>query len=208
MIRKRRNQILNASIDVFGGRGLHGATMQAIASRAGMSVGLIYQYFEDKNELLLAVINDILDAYLREIPKAQNAETDPFNRFCAGVHAFCRVVDDHRAATLLGYRESRSLPRPQLDAVMKKELRATRLITQSILDCQRAGLMKGIDAEQLTYHLVVYVHSWALNTWRFETPVTRENYVERGLSLLIGHTLAEDGTATPRGTRRRDITGV
>ena len=186
MIRERRQQILGAAIEVFGSHGFYGATMQAIATRAGLSVGLIYQYFEDKDELLFEVLNDILDAYLREIPKAQDAESDPMKRFRAGVHAFCRVVDDQSAATFLGYRESRSLSRSRLKAVMEKELRSTRLIRDSILACQRAGLLKGIDAEQLTYHLVVYIHSWVLNTWRFEAPVTREDYVEKGLSLLIG----------------------
>jgi len=73
-----------------------------------------------------------------------------------------------------------------LRTVLEKELRSTQLIHDSIRDCQRAGLLQGIDATQLTYHIVIYVHSWALNTWRFQTPVTREAYVERGLSLLIG----------------------
>ncbi len=189
MVRERRHQILTAAIDVFGSHGFHGATMQAIATKAGMSVGLIYQYFEDKDELLFEVINDILDAYLREIPKGQDSGDGPLERFRAGIHAFCKVVDDHRAATLLGYRESRSLSRARLQAVMDKEMRATELIRQSVVDCQRARLLHDIDAEQLTYHLVIYVHSWVLNTWRFEAPVSREDYVEKGLALLLGDRL-------------------
>ena len=39
MVRERRHQILTAAIDVFGSHGFHGATMQAIATKAGVDDG-------------------------------------------------------------------------------------------------------------------------------------------------------------------------
>jgi len=44
--------------------------MRDIARRAGISVGLIYQYVADKEDLLLLAILEIVDSYKREIPKA------------------------------------------------------------------------------------------------------------------------------------------
>lgn len=63
--RQRREQILDAALEVFSRRGFHRATNQDIARAAGIaSAGLIYHYFEDKQELLkqlLLRINPALD---------------------------------------------------------------------------------------------------------------------------------------------------
>ena len=43
--------------------GSQAVSMQAVAAEAGVSVGLIYRYFGGKDDLLLAVILDVLDAF-------------------------------------------------------------------------------------------------------------------------------------------------
>lgn len=182
---ERRKQLLSAAIEVFGQFGYHQATMQQVAARTGISVGLIYQYFDDKEALLFAVINEILDSYLRELPRALAAETDPLARLRAGVHAYCRVVDEHRSAALVGYREYRALSRARMRQVVAKEREATALIGDAVEACRAAGQLDVADPELLTYHIVVFVHSWALNAWRFTPPIGRDAYVERGLALLI-----------------------
>lgn len=55
----RRRQILDAALEVFGTKGFHKATNKDIAEAAGgISPGLIYWYFKDKQDLLFAVIRD------------------------------------------------------------------------------------------------------------------------------------------------------
>src|SRR5580765_1576697 len=49
----RRVQILDAALVCFAKRGFHQASMHDISAEAGISVGLIYRYFENKE----AVIN-------------------------------------------------------------------------------------------------------------------------------------------------------
>ncbi len=73
-------------------------SMQAVAEDAGMSVGLIYQYFGGKQEVLRAVIVDILDAFRAEVPAAMaKAGDDPQAQLAAGFAAFCAVIDNKRA---------------------------------------------------------------------------------------------------------------
>ena len=44
----RRVQILDAAIVCFAKRGFHPTSMHDISAEAGISVGLIYRYFENK----------------------------------------------------------------------------------------------------------------------------------------------------------------
>jgi len=48
---KRRQEILSASLDIFIRKGYAAAKIQDIAQAAGMSVGLMFNYFESKEKL-------------------------------------------------------------------------------------------------------------------------------------------------------------
>ena len=71
----RHTQILNAALVCFAKRGFHQASMHDISAEAGISVGLIYRYFENKD----AVISAMADRHKKEIHKvlerAQQAPT-------------------------------------------------------------------------------------------------------------------------------------
>jgi AcrR family transcriptional regulator len=55
----RRKQILEAALKVFSTKGFHKATNKDIAQAAGgISPGLIYWYFKDKEDLFLSIIRE------------------------------------------------------------------------------------------------------------------------------------------------------
>src|SRR5215211_6409014 len=49
--------ILDAAEKVFGEEGFHSATTATIATRAGVSKGLVFNYFATKDDLLAAIVN-------------------------------------------------------------------------------------------------------------------------------------------------------
>lgn len=53
----RRQQILEAALDVFAENGFEGATTKEIASRADVTQGLIYFYFPSKEDLFFAAFD-------------------------------------------------------------------------------------------------------------------------------------------------------
>jgi TetR/AcrR family transcriptional regulator, repressor for uid operon len=70
----RREQILAAAMVCFAKRGFHQASMHDISAEAGISVGLIYRYFESKE----AVIATMADRHKKEIHEVlERARTAP-----------------------------------------------------------------------------------------------------------------------------------
>lgn len=55
LVRKRSVQILEAAAHVFAQKGYHAATTKEIAAQAGVSEGTIYNYFQNKEDLLLSI---------------------------------------------------------------------------------------------------------------------------------------------------------
>ena len=52
----RRQQVLGGATDCFCRYGFHSASMAEIAKAAGMSVGHIYHYFQNKNAIIAAIV--------------------------------------------------------------------------------------------------------------------------------------------------------
>jgi AcrR family transcriptional regulator len=63
---ERRTALTHAAIAVFAERGYHHATMQAVAEGAGVSKGGIYEYFDSKEQLLLASAEMLLTAVFEQ----------------------------------------------------------------------------------------------------------------------------------------------
>ena len=71
--------------------GFHQMSMQALADEAQVSVGLIYKYFGGKDDILLATILDILDAFRDQLEPAMDAVgDDPVDRLPPGSAATSR----------------------------------------------------------------------------------------------------------------------
>jgi TetR/AcrR family transcriptional repressor of uid operon len=69
----RRTQILDAAVVCFAKRGFHQASMHDISTEAGISVGLIYRYFQNK-EAVIAAMADRHKKQIQEIlERAQQA---------------------------------------------------------------------------------------------------------------------------------------
>ncbi|MBC9072959.1 TetR/AcrR family transcriptional regulator [Thauera sp. CAU 1555] len=60
----RRAQILAAARDCFRRNGFHGASIAQICREAGMSAGHIYHYFENKEAIIAAIVEQDLDRLL------------------------------------------------------------------------------------------------------------------------------------------------
>lgn len=58
---ERRQEILNAALKVFANHGYHSASVSMVAKEAGVSKGLMYNYFESKEAVLLTLVNDLFD---------------------------------------------------------------------------------------------------------------------------------------------------
>jgi AcrR family transcriptional regulator len=56
--KEKRELILETALEVFATYGYHGASISMIAQHAGIAKGLLYNYFESKEELLKAVVSD------------------------------------------------------------------------------------------------------------------------------------------------------
>ncbi|MGE0796913.1 MAG: TetR/AcrR family transcriptional regulator [Lautropia sp.] len=196
LVESRRSQIRDAAIRLFSRNGVHATTLEDVARDADVSVGLIYRYFDGKQDLLFSTLGDIQEDYFREIPAAAASGKAPLERLVLAVHAYGRVVDRHRRASLLAYRISHLLGRDRLKVIMDKELETMKLIRAPVDECIASGVFRPTDAQMFAYQIIVFVHSWAMESWRLPRDLGIDEFVSRGLALMLPAVLAEPGRRT------------
>lgn len=74
--RRNRRKILDAALDVFSAQGFRGATLDQIAAVAGLSKPNLLYYFDSKEAMHRALLDDLLDVWLAPL-RAMNPAGEP-----------------------------------------------------------------------------------------------------------------------------------
>ncbi|MDR9857005.1 TetR/AcrR family transcriptional regulator [Paenibacillus sp. VCA1] len=77
---ERREQIKQAALKEFARRGYKGTKTSSIAKEAGISEGLIYRYFQSKDELFITLIQELMEEAKRELDEAQHVPGTPYEQ--------------------------------------------------------------------------------------------------------------------------------
>jgi AcrR family transcriptional regulator len=56
---EKREEIMQAALELIAEQGFHGAPMAMIADKAGVGAGTIYRYFESKDALIAEIYNEL-----------------------------------------------------------------------------------------------------------------------------------------------------
>lgn len=76
-IERRRRRIVEAAARVFSENGYAATTTRAIAQAADMAEGTIYNYFDSKRDILLAVARETANPMAQSVAELESLETRP-----------------------------------------------------------------------------------------------------------------------------------
>lgn len=97
----RRAQILAAAARCFGTHGFHGASVAELAKAAGMSVGHIYHYFENKEAIIAGIVAQDLERVMASTAKLKS-DPDPLAAMMASIaDHLVAALDPHRSGLVL-----------------------------------------------------------------------------------------------------------
>lgn len=76
---RRRAQIIEATLTIVRRDGATGVTHRTVAKEAGITTSLTLYYFATLDDLLIAALTSVTDAYTQRIRQLIDSEDDPFN---------------------------------------------------------------------------------------------------------------------------------
>jgi len=102
----RRAQLLQVARDVFASDGYHGAAMEQIAVRAGVTKPVLYQHFESKKELYLGLLDEDMARLLDEIHHEIEGARSNRERIERATGAYFAFIDANEGSFRLLFRET------------------------------------------------------------------------------------------------------
>lgn len=119
----QRDRILCAALRCFVHHGFHAASMASIAETAQMSAGLIYRYFENKNAIVLAIVERQLEEKRAFIRRLQSIEQ--LVDMLVGKFDESRDEDEFAVALMLEM-SAEATRNPQIAAALRRADELTR----------------------------------------------------------------------------------
>ena len=130
-------------------------TVQDVADEAGQSLRTLYQYFESKDDLLLALFEESMRAYARLLEKAVDELDDPLERLAGAMLAALRMpeVSDtglNRGLVRLRLRLADSSP----ELVGRAQAAVVAVMRGLVVAAQEAGRIELEDADAATFMIL------------------------------------------------------
>lgn len=192
LVRRRTRQVLDAAARMMSETDFHSVSMQALAHEASVSVGLIYRYFSGKEDIVVAVVLDLVAEINAVVDERMTAAGhDPLDRLLAGFAAYCEVLDARRDAGLLTYRQSGQLSSAARDRIKQAEGTTGAPLRAAAEDAQRAGLLAaGVRTDVVVFDLMILAQSWPLKHWHFPAGYSLQHYIADQSAVILRSILA------------------
>lgn len=184
LIEKRRDQIVKAAISLFKNKGFHKTTTREIAKASGFSIGTLYEYIRQKEDILFLVceaIHNDVDLHLKQVI---DLEKPSINHLTTVVKSYFQLMDEMQDEVIVMYQEIKSLTDETQTYILQKEREMIQRLKQVIVNCAPRYISED-DAELLANNIFVQGQMWGFRRWALHQQFALETYTERQINFLL-----------------------
>ena len=134
-----REEILEATAQLFKHKGYNGTSMQDIAKEVGILKGSIYYYFNSKNEIFKEVLNNGITPVLRNAEQIIRENATPREKLRKLISYHMSYIMDHNLSLLIYFQEREKLPAEQMEDYLAKRDRYENIFREVL----KEGIEKG-----------------------------------------------------------------
>lgn len=183
----RRQEILQAALELFATVGYRATTMSDIGNRIGIRGPSLYKHWASKHELLAAIMTGMMDELLRRQREALAEGGDVCDRLDRITRVHVQYHAEHRYEAFVGHREIDSLEEPDrtglLDLRREYESHFRKLVREGRLE----GTFHANSDRLASYAILdmgIGVSSWYNPEGAVRPPELAANYAAFALNLL------------------------
>ena len=190
----KRELILDAARQVFAEQGLDGASLRAIAERAGYTPAALYFHFDSKEAMYAEVLHGSLESLGAAVAQAVSGPQAPERKLKAAAMAFFRFYAENPRDLDLGFYLFRGGMKPaglgrerdeKLNAALESALRP---IAQAAVELgatpDRANLLM-VDCFAHATGLLLLLHTGRIRMFGASAPELMETYVGDRIERLV-----------------------
>lgn len=189
----KRRLILEAARNVFESEGLEGASLRAIAARAGYTPAALYFHFESKEAIYADVLRDSLESLGEEIASAVGRTAHPEAQLAAAAMAFFRFYALNPRDLDLGFYLFRSGMKPAglgrerdeaLNHALESALRPIALAAENLGASQIEANLLMVDFFAHATGLLLLLHTGRIRMFNASAEALMRSYVRDRIANL------------------------
>src|SRR5262249_43243522 len=92
----RTRSLLESTRRLIAAQGFDAVTMDRVAQDAGITKGGIYLYFRNKDQMILAAVEEIMDTMVQSITDRVGVHESPWDQLCQLIRAQLAIMEQNR----------------------------------------------------------------------------------------------------------------
>jgi AcrR family transcriptional regulator len=186
-----RDEILDASAQIFSQKGYHGTSMQDIAAAVNLQKASLYHHVSSKQEILFELLNRGLQILTEKVEEAIIDPGPPDERLRQAIQAYLSALTEHQDVTSVLLLEYRSLEPDYLIRHIEERDR----FEQIWQDLIQLGIQENIfscDHPSMSTRALLGVMNWTVTWFRIDGPMSAGEIADQITDLfLLGLTTRE-----------------
>ncbi len=190
--REKYTQIIQAAVYMFTNKGFYQTTVAEIAREAGVGKGTVYTYFENKEALFLAIIEEGLQQITIKVEENRDPEADPRLQLKQAIMATLNFFAEHRDFCIFLVREHFSYDQSIKEQAEKLYYQPNSPFREILFQGREKGIFEFEHLDTLTAGLTGAIFSSAFYWFIFSShfPVSK---IYSTLENLFFHNLLGNG---------------
>lgn len=168
LVKTKRALICRAAEELFSEKGYHKTSIRDIAHKSGISIGSLYDYIRNKEDILYLLGSEFYSNLRTEVIKVLGGNHDIKGELEGALETMLRVVDRYQEYTLFTYRDSKYLKKEDLIALLEQDSFFTETFTKIIEKGVKQGVFETQEPEIIANMLTILTHSWALKRYNLK----------------------------------------
>jgi TetR/AcrR family transcriptional regulator, fatty acid metabolism regulator protein len=202
MIKKklRKQQIMQAAVEIFGKSSYQNANISEIAQKAGIAEGTIYQYFKNKQDLFFTIGFERTREFCKQIDlnlETVNGALNKIRKLIWYYLDYIKTNPDYVRSLMLEMRVSR-------DFVKSRPYRSFRAFSKQVLQIIKEGQEERVIRSDVDIYLVQHlllgtlehiVTRWLLKGEKYDLLMYHEQVAElilNGIRIQVGEKIDPD----------------
>ncbi|HVD41657.1 MAG TPA: TetR/AcrR family transcriptional regulator [Solirubrobacterales bacterium] len=176
----RRRQVVATAAELFAERGYDSTSMSELTEATGLAAGGLYHYIEGKDDLLIAICDELLEPLLAQAREILTAEAPAVQQLRDLVEAWVDHVVEHRHHMLVFTQERQAIERePRWRRVRSQRQAFEKILDEVLARGEADGSMTFADRRLSLLALlgmVNYTPQWVRPGGRLSSAEIAEGY--------------------------------
>ncbi len=191
-----RGKIIEVAVDLFYEKGYAATSIRDISSIMKISIATLYYYFQDKEDLLFTVVEDVGNQLLRDLNETKDRAEDPLDGLQQMMMRHILLTEKEHKKAKIFVEEKHNLSKKSWRIVHEQDRRVYDMIINQLKEIQKLGIMS-VDSLPIAAFAIFGMINWCYRWYKKDGPFPIEEVSERLIDIVL-HGIIKPENQSPK----------